>query len=218
MLGQAFYLREIGVRTPVSLLYSEIKKESSVQSKSIQAVSSLAEVEKQTEQCQRCDLSQSRKQVIFGRGDEDADLLFISAPPDLEEDAQGQSYLSEAGHLFDAMLASVALKRTEVYSLHIVQCAPPNHRDPKPEELSACRPWLDMQLDYVKPKAICVLGRIAAQSVLQSDDTLDVLRQQWHVYRGIPTLVSVHPAYLLRSPKQKHKAWNDFSLLKEKLV
>jgi DNA polymerase len=212
-LGKEFYLREIGVQTPVSLVCFEPEEVVSA----VPQPTGLNEIIEQAKQCDRCALSQLRTQVVLGCGNHDADLLFIGAAPDAEEDKQGQGYCGEVGELFDAILASIGLTREQVYQLNIVQCSPPNHRDPKPEELHACKTWLDLQIAHVKPKVICVLGRVAAQALFQADATLNDLRQGWHVYQEIPALVSFHPAYLLRSPKQKRKSWEDFILLKRRL-
>ncbi len=216
MLDKVFYLREIGVVTPVSLVRSRAEHISEAQASASQ-INNLNEMAEQVMQCQQCNLASTRQHVRFGYGNEHAELLLVSSPPNAEEDKQDESYVGETGQLFDAMLMSIGMNRELIYNLHIVQCAPPHHRDPKPEELHACRIWLDKQIDCVKPKVMVVVGRIAAQALLESDDGLDALRQKWHHYRSMPVLVLLHPAYLLRSPKQKQKAWDDLLLLQQKL-
>jgi len=228
------YLREIGVQTPVSLVRLGNKK-SHIEESTAQALPdiSIVEVERtpmlmnemdlasmavEAMQCDRCALTKSRQHVIFGQGNPDADLLFIGEAPDSAEDQQGEGLIGHVGNMFDNMLMAMGLHREQVYSLNILQCLPPNHRDPKQDELDACSIWLDGQLDKVSPKVICVMGRVAAQALLQRDGALKGLRGEWHRYRGIPVWVSYHPAYLLRSPKAKKKAWEDLLMIQKRLV
>ncbi len=231
------YLREIGVRTPVSLVRSghkasKVEKpvtqvltdvpvldEPQVGSKAIDVnTADLHSMTVEAMQCRRCVLAESRQHVVFGQGNTTADLLFIGEAPNSAEDELGKGFAGQAGNIFDSMLVAIGLDREQVYSLNILQCAPPNHRDPKQEELDACRVWLDGQLDYVSPKVICVLGRVAAQALLGTDAVLHDLRGVWHSYRGVPVWVSYHPAYLFRSPKAKKKAWDDLLMIQKQLA
>lgn len=232
------YLREIGVQTPVSLVRSEngpSREEQPItqilttdvpmlelQADSMKAASmntmNLQSIAVEALQCQRCVLAESRQHVVFGQGKHDADLLFIGEAPNSAEDKLGTSFVGDVGNMFDSMLMAIGLDREQIYSLNILQCLPPNHRDPKQDELDACRIWLDTQLDSVSPKVICVMGRVAAQALLGTDAVLHDLRGEWHSYRGIPVWVSYHPAYLLRSPKAKKKVWADLLTLQKRLV
>ena len=228
------YLREIGVQTPVSLVRSGNKK-SHIEGSTGQALPDVPMVEAESNamsvndmdlqrmaveaaECQLCVLAASRQHVVFGQGNPDADLLFIGEAPDSAEDQQGEGLIGHAGKMFDNMLMAMGLQRKQVYSLNILQCLPPNHRDPKQDELDACSIWLDGQLDKVSPKVICVMGRVAAQALLKSNAVLHDLRGEWHSYRGIPVWVSYHPAYLLRSPKAKKKAWDDLLVIRKRLM
>jgi len=230
------YLREIGVQTPVSLsrLGNKTNKveqpvsqvltdvpvlEQEMDSKAIlMNTADLQSMAVEAMQCQRCVLAESRQHVVFGQGNATADLLCIGEAPNSAEDELGKGFTGQVGNIFDSMLMAIGLNRAQVYSLNILQCAPPNHRDPKQEELDACRIWLDGQLDYVSPKVICVLGRVAAQALLGTDAVLHDLRGAWHSYRGIPVWVSYHPAYLLRSPKAKKKVWDDLQVIQKYLL
>jgi len=228
------YLREIGVQTPVSLVRFGNKKSNAKQvSSQILGNVSLPESElksvpvndldlpsmaEQARQCQGCSLATSRQHVVFGQGNPDADLLFIGEAANSLEDQHGEGLVGHVGDMFDSMLMAIGLHRKQVYSLNILQCLPPNHRDPKQDELDACRVWLDAQLDKVSPKVICVMGRVAAQGLLKRNTVLHDLRGEWHSYRGIPVWVSYHPAYLLRSPKAKKKVWDDLLVIQNRLM
>jgi len=163
--------------------------------------------------CTACELAEGRTQVVFGVGNPGADLLFIGEAPGREEDLKGEPFVGRAGQLLDRMLAAAGLDRSQVYIMNTVKCRPPNNRDPRPEEVAACSRWFDAQLRSVKPKLICLLGRVAAQTVLESDAPLSAMRGRWHDYHGIPVRVLYHPAYLLRSPQQKRVAWQDLQQL-----
>lgn len=165
------------------------------------------------EQCTQCELSQSRTQTVFGVGNPQADLLIIGEAPGADEDTQGEPFVGRAGQLLNAMLAAIKLERKEVFIANILKCRPPNNRDPQPEEISACNHFLQAQIELIKPKVIYAIGRIAAQSLLDTETPVGKLRQQQHEYQGIPLIVSYHPAYLLRKPTEKRKAWQDLQLL-----
>nr|WP_176582399.1 uracil-DNA glycosylase [Mariprofundus erugo] len=174
---------------------------------------SLDEIAVSASGCRLCALAETRTQVVFGVGNPAADILFIGEAPGRDEDLQGEPFVGRAGQLLDRMLVSMGLDRDSVYIMNVVKCRPPNNRDPKPDEVQACQLWFDQQLDALQPKLICLLGRVAAQTVLQTDAPLGALRGRWHTFQGIPTLVTYHPAYLLRSPQQKQKSWADLCVL-----
>lgn len=161
--------------------------------------------------CTVCkELARQRTQTVFGVGDPQADWLFIGEAPGAEEDRRGEPFVGRAGQLLENMLAALGLRRGEnVYIANILKCRPPGNRDPSPAETAACRPFLDRQIDLIRPRVIVALGRIAAQSLLDSNAPLGRLRGREHELRGIPLVVTYHPAYLLRSPADKARAWSD---------
>ncbi|MFO8004519.1 uracil-DNA glycosylase family protein [Thioalkalivibrio sp.] len=161
--------------------------------------------------CVACtELASRRTQTVFGVGDRDADWLFIGEAPGAEEDRRGEPFVGRAGQLLDNMLAALDLARGEnVYIANILKCRPPGNRDPRPDEMAACRPFLDRQIALIAPRVVVALGRVAAQALLASEAPLGRLRGGDHTYGGIPLVVTYHPAYLLRSPAEKAKAWND---------
>ena len=163
--------------------------------------------------CTLCPLHKSRTQGVPGVGDLHADWLFIGEAPGADEDRQGEPFVGQAGKLLDAMLGALRLKRGEnVYIANVLKSRPPGNRDPLPEEVAACLPYLERQIDLIKPKLIVAVGRIAAQNLLATDTPIGKLRGCVHQYRGVPLVVTYHPAYLLRSPADKAKAWEDLVL------
>jgi uracil-DNA glycosylase len=161
--------------------------------------------------CTQCDLHLKRTQTVFGVGNTHADLLVVGEAPGATEDQQGQPFVGRAGKLLDAMLAAINFERNQVFIANIVKCRPPDNRDPSGGEAAACRAYLERQIDLIEPKVILAVGRIAAQSLLEIDLPIGKLRGTVHLMpqRGLPLIVTYHPAYLLRSPKDKAKAWQD---------
>lgn len=160
--------------------------------------------------CKACPLHEKRTQAVFGVGDENADWLFIGEGPGAEEDAKGEPFVGQAGKLLDSMLAAIGLKRGDnVYIANVVKCRPPGNRNPEPQEAQQCEPYLERQIALIQPKLIVALGRIAVQNLLKADTTIASLRGRLHDYRGIPLIVTYHPAYLLRNLPDKAKAWAD---------
>ena len=162
--------------------------------------------------CTLCPLHESRTQTVFGVGDTDADWLIIGEAPGAEEDRRGEPFVGRAGKLLDEMLRAVGLGRERVFIANILKCRPPNNRDPKPDEAAACRHYLERQIELIQPKIILAVGRIAAQQLLHSDAPVGQLRGRLHQLNGVPLVVTYHPSYLLRSPNQKRKAWDDLCL------
>jgi DNA polymerase len=162
--------------------------------------------------CRRCKLCETRTQTVFGTGAQGAPLMVVGEAPGADEDAQGDPFVGRAGKLLDEMLASIGRSRREnVYIANTVKCRPPGNRDPEVDEVEACRPYLDQQIDLVKPRLIVALGRVAAQRLLATDVPLARLRGPVHHYgqAQTPLLITYHPAYLLRSPREKAKSWED---------
>ena len=161
--------------------------------------------------CQRCELHEGRTQTVFGVGNRAARWLVIGEAPGQEEDRRGEPFVGRAGQLLNSMLQALGMQRGEVYIANILKCRPPNNRDPRPEEVACCEPWLARQIELLAPRIILCVGRIAAQNLLKVQTPIGKLRGQRHVYgaSGIPVVVTYHPAYLLRSPAEKRRAWQD---------
>ena len=162
--------------------------------------------------CTRCELAKSRTQTVFGVGNPGADWLLIGEAPGAEEDRRGEPFVGRAGKLLDEMLKAAGQAREQVFIANILKCRPPGNRDPKSDEAAACREYLERQIELIQPRIILAVGRIAAQNLLGSDAPVGRLRGRVHDLDGIPLVVTYHPAYLLRSPSQKQKAWDDLCL------
>jgi DNA polymerase len=171
----------------------------------------------QVENCQLCELHATRTQAVFGVGNQQADWLIIGEAPGADEDRQGEPFVGRAGQLLNEMLKAIGLQREQVYIANILKCRPPNNRDPKPEEAASCSPYLQRQIELIQPKVILALGRIAAQRLLQCNTSLARLRGQVHHLDTSPSpvIVTYHPAYLLRSPAEKRKAWQDLQFARK---
>lgn len=161
--------------------------------------------------CTRCGLHSGRTQTVFGVGQERADWLIIGEAPGAEEDRQGEPFVGRAGQLLNAMLRSIGLPRESVFIANVLKCRPPGNRDPWPEEVASCLPYLHRQIALIQPRLILAVGRIAAQNLLATEVPLARLRGRVHEFgeRPTPLIVTYHPAYLLRSPAEKRKAWED---------
>jgi len=160
--------------------------------------------------CSACGLCRQRKQAVFGVGHESAPWLFIGEGPGADEDEQGEPFVGQAGRLLDAMMAAIGIRRgREAYIANVVKCRPPGNRTPTLEEAAACAPFLDRQIDLIRPRLIVALGKTAAMRLLQTEASLGSLRGKVHRYRGTPLVVTYHPAYLLRNLPDKAKAWED---------
>ncbi|NOT11640.1 MAG: uracil-DNA glycosylase [Methylococcaceae bacterium] len=162
--------------------------------------------------CTKCALCETRTQTVFGTGNQNADWLIIGEAPGQHEDLQGKPFVGNAGLLLTEMLRAIGLSRDEVFITNILKCRPPGNRDPKPEEAENCHGYLLQQLNLIKPKIILAVGRIAAQTLLKTDAPLAKLRGKKHTFNDTPVVVVYHPAYLLRSLSEKHKAWLDLLL------
>ncbi len=171
--------------------------------------STLPTLEAAISSCQRCSLGASRKKFVFGTGSPTAEVVLIGEAPGAEEDAKGEPFVGRAGQLLNQILAAIQFAREDVYICNILKCRPPNNRDPLPGEVELCEPYLHAQLEILRPRAILALGRIAAQTLLRTSDSLTVLRAKVHSYHGIPLMVTYHPAALLRNPNWKRPTWED---------
>jgi DNA polymerase len=170
------------------------------------------DLENAVKTCIKCSLHTSRTQTVFGVGNRQAKWMFIGEAPGGEEDRQGEPFVGRAGQLLNAILFAIGLKREEVYIANVLKCRPPGNRDPQPEEVTQCEPYLLRQINLIKPRLIVALGRHAAHSLLKTEVPLGKLRGQRLSYHGTPLIVTYHPAYLLRNPADKRKVWDDLCL------
>jgi uracil-DNA glycosylase family 4 len=169
------------------------------------------------EGCTRCRLSEGRHKVVFGSGNPDADLLLIGEGPGAEEDRQGLPFVGAAGELLTRIIQAIEMSRDEVYIANIVKCRPPGNRDPQPDEAAACRGYLERQIALVRPKVIVALGKVAAQNLLGIESPIGQMRGRWYRVHGIPTMVTYHPAALLRNPALKRPTWEDLQQVRDRL-
>ncbi len=167
--------------------------------------------------CTECRLCRDRRSVVFGSGRPDAELMLIGEGPGAEEDRQGLPFVGPAGALLTKILAAIGLERGEVYIANMVKCRPPQNRDPAPDEVAACRRYLDRQIELVRPRVIVGLGRVAAQALLGTSESLGQLRGRWHEVRRVPARVTYHPAALLRYTKYKRPTWEDMQVVRDRL-
>jgi DNA polymerase len=159
--------------------------------------------------CKRCKLCSGRKNLVFGVGNPKARLVFVGEGPGAEEDNQGIPFVGAAGQLLTKMILAMGYSRDEVYICNVVKCRPPGNRNPEPDEIQSCQPFLEAQLHAIRPEVIIALGKFAAQTLLRTDTPITRLRGQWREYVGIPLMPTFHPAYLLRNPPEKKAAWTD---------
>ena len=171
----------------------------------------LAALKQEVSVCTQCELHQTRTQTVFGVGNPQADWLVIGEAPGADEDKQGEPFVGRAGQLLNSMLLAMGLQREQVFIANILKCRTPNNRDPKPEEVVACESYLRKQIELIKPKIILAVGRIAAQNLLKVDTPIGKMRGNQYQYPDseLPVIVTYHPAYLLRSPREKRKVWED---------
>ena len=166
-------------------------------------------------QCQKCPLGQSRTNFVFGVGDPSASLILVGEAPGEKEDLKGEPFVGRAGKLLDKILAAINRSRKNgVYICNVLKCRPPNNRDPLPNEVKECEPYLIHQINLIKPKLIVALGRVAGKTLLNVDNSLKSMRGQLHNYNGTPLIVTYHPAALLRNPNWKPEAWKDFKWIR----
>jgi DNA polymerase len=166
-------------------------------------------VKTEASNCHRCALARTRTNIVFGSGNINARLMFVGEAPGRDEDLQGMPFVGEAGMLLTKIIAAMGIKREDVYICNILKCRPPQNRNPQPEEISMCIDYLYGQIDAIKPKIICGLGKFASQTLLATETPISKLRGRWHEYRGIKFMPTYHPAYLLRNPQDKKLVWED---------
>ena len=177
----------------------------------------LVEVYREASTCTLCPLAETRTKVVFGAGNADADLMFVGEAPGADEDRQGYPFVGRAGQLLDKIIQAIGLERDEIYICNVLKCRPPGNRNPAPDEIAQCTPFLQEQLAILQPKVICTLGLFASQFLLDSQLPIGRLRGQIAAYRGIPVIPTYHPAALLRNPSLKAAVWDDVQLVRRTL-
>lgn len=214
--GEDFYLfsnetsgQEVVYETPVSSSPSGTVAEASPEN--------LDDIRRELGDCRRCSLCEGRSRIVFGGGSARADVVFVGEAPGREEDRQGIPFVGEAGRLFERILFAMKLTREEVYICNVIKCRPPGNRDPQPEEIEVCEPFLKRQLAAIRPRVLVTLGRWAAQTLLRERTPIGRLRGHWRDYENIPLMATFHPAFLLRNPAAKKELWSDMKKVMEKL-
>jgi DNA polymerase len=177
----------------------------------------LEQVRAELGDCTRCNLCQTRQKIVFGEGNPTAELLFIGEAPGEEEDRQGRPFVGASGELFTKILGAMNLNRDQVYITNLLKCRPPHNREPQPDEINFCSPFLEDQISSIHPKIICTLGKYASQTVLKRNSSLTTLRGRFYNYRTYEVMPTFHPAFLLRYPEFKRKVWEDMQLIMKKL-
>ena len=180
----------------------------------IDRAAALQAFERQICACTECGLGKSRTKFVFGSGNPEAGIMFIGEAPGAEEDRQGLPFVGEAGRLLTKIIEAIRLQRQDVYICNVLKCRPPNNRDPRPDEVQTCEPYLKRQIEIIQPKVICSLGRFATQTLLRTSESMGRLRGRTHEYQGIPVIPTYHPAALLRNPQWKRPAWEDMKRLR----
>ena len=194
--------KEVVLRTPA-------KKEKAGKTEGV-----LAALAREVASCRKCRLCEGRTQTVFGEGNPKAPLMFIGEAPGRDEDLQGRPFVGQAGKLLTKIIEAMGLKREEVYIANVLKCRPPQNRPPLPDEVDDCRGYLERQIDLIRPKVLCALGRHAATVLVGPEENLTSLRGRFFDFRGTPVLVTFHPAYLLRNPSAKRLVWEDMKKVK----
>ncbi len=177
----------------------------------------LEDIRAELGECTRCKLHGGRSHIVFGEGNPHADLIFVGEAPGGDEDRQGRPFVGRAGQLLTDIIKAMGLERDAVYICNILKCRPPGNRNPEPDEITACEPFLVRQLQSIQPRVICALGKFAAQTLLKTDTAISLLRGRFHSYQGIRLMPTYHPAYLLRNPGAKKQVWEDVQMIMKEI-
>lgn len=202
------YLKGMGI---ISLPSSQVEHDAPLPSQ----ILTLADVRKELGDCKRCKLHRGRKTIVFGEGNEKATLMFIGEGPGYDEDVQGRPFVGKAGQLLTKIIQSINLSREEVYIANIIKCRPPQNRNPEPDEIQNCHPFLMEQINMIQPKIICALGTFSAHTLLKTDAKITALRGKFYDLEGIKVIPTYHPAFLLRNPEKKREVWEDMKKIAE---
>jgi len=177
----------------------------------------LKKVSQEMANCQLCQLAKTRHNLVFGDGNPNAQIVFVGEAPGADEDQQGLPFVGRAGQLLTKIIEAMGIKRKDVYICNILKCRPPGNRNPLPDEISLCEPFLKKQLQAISPKVICALGTFAAHTLLKTDVPITLLRGRFHTYNGIKLMPTYHPAYLLRNPSAKKPVWEDVQMIMKEI-
>jgi uracil-DNA glycosylase family 4 len=208
------YLRDMGIEVlPASEGHSDMafNHSSPLRSKAL----ALDEVRRELGDCKRCKLHRTRRTIVFGEGNEMAKLMLIGEGPGFDEDLQGRPFVGKAGQLLTRILHSIHFQREDIYITNIIKCRPPQNRNPEPDEINSCNPFLMKQIHAIQPKIICALGTFSAQTLLKTGAKITALRGRFHDMAGIKIFPTYHPAYLLRNPERKREVWEDMKQISQ---
>lgn len=221
LADQLQFFKDIGVESLDLGSLREVSKSvevfKPVKESAIPTSESLETIRAEIGDCQRCKLAPKRTNIVFGSGNPNADLVFVGEAPGFDEDQQGLPFVGRAGQLLTKIIESINLKREDVYICNVLKCRPPDNRNPEPDEVAACNPFMKKQLATIRPKIVCCLGTFAAQTVLQTQAPISKLRGKFFDMDGIRVIATFHPAYLLRSPDKKREVWEDMKQIRAEL-
>jgi len=198
------FLKDIGIEE-----IPKVKISASPPKRKLTVEQEFAIMEKKVRECKACKLYEKRKNTVFGEGNPHTDLMFIGEAPGADEDRQGRPFVGKAGQLLTRIINAMGLERSDVYIGNVIKCRPPFNRDPEPEEIAACWHFIERQIELIKPKVICTLGRISTKTILMTTESISRLRGKFREYKGIKVLPTFHPSYLLRNPSAKKQVWDD---------
>ncbi len=214
LIAQLQFFRDIGVDSLSTV--GEPRHSVTVEAQN-DNVMTLESIRHEIGDCQRCKLAPKRTNIVFGSGNPNAELVFVGEAPGYDEDQQGLPFVGRAGQLLTKIIESINLKREDVYICNVLKCRPPENRNPEPDEVATCNPFLKKQLATIRPKIVCCLGTFAAQTVLQTPASISKLRGRFIDMDGIRVIATFHPAYLLRSPDKKREVWEDMKQIRAEL-
>jgi uracil-DNA glycosylase family 4 len=224
LADQLQFFRDIGVDSlslwkdqaanPVAVPQIAISNETTP---NLEEIVTLDSIRAEIGDCQRCKLAPKRTNIVFGSGNPNAELVFVGEAPGFDEDQQGLPFVGRAGQLLTKIIESINLKREDVYICNVLKCRPPENRNPEPDEVAACNPFMKKQLASIRPKIVCCLGTFAAQTVLQTVAPISKLRGKFYDMDGMRIIATFHPAYLLRSPDKKREVWEDMKQIRAEL-
>jgi DNA polymerase len=221
LLEQLEFFRDIGVTSldipKINASISAASQPKLSQSTSPSNAAGLQLIRDEMGNCQRCKLAPTRTNIVFGSGNPNAELMFVGEAPGFDEDKQGLPFVGRAGQLLTKIIESIDIKREDVYICNVLKCRPPDNRNPEPDEVMSCNPFLKKQLAMIRPKIVCCLGTFAAQTVMQTAAPISKLRGSFHDMDGMRVIATFHPAYLLRSPDKKRDVWEDMKQIRAEL-
>ena len=216
-VSEQIHMVGVGANGPSPNVVIKHKDEQTSMSGKERRIQLLEELRNEMLRCHKCPLGKTRTNLVFGVGNPMAKLMFVGEAPGRDEDLQGEPFVGRAGQLLTKIIEAIGLKRSDVYIANVLKCRPPGNRNPLPEEIVLCMPYLIEQIEIIQPKVLCALGTFAAQTLLNTKAPVGTLRGSFHDYKGIPMMVTFHPAYLLRNPNDKAKVWDDMKKVRDLL-